>query len=152
MRTCITIPRNKMPAFMAHEVVKLRFEVRPQPEWIVRDYQELSSWEWDCPYKISLACDRCFSDEQMASRLKYYRPYSPGQVLVVREDWSMECGGVIFRAEYESTDCAYSIAGVRFRSASTMPVKFSRSKARVLTIDVEHGQTWDYVIELVKEE
>lgn len=147
MRTCITIPQSQMGAFMAFEVVKLRFEVKPQPEMLrfPNDTEDFYFW-----YGIGRP------ERTLVPWLLHYCPYSPGQLLAVREAWTRvepNPEGIILRSECCNLVIeAIRKRGLRWRSAATMPIEFSRSKARVVTVKVKHRQAWDYIIEAVKEE
>ena len=99
-----------------------------------------------------------------AAGIVRWAPFAPGETYWVRERWGLGTGdgvkmGVNVQVEtdpwcvevpQEHREAAYAIwdkVHPNWQPASTMPQWASRFTARCLSVNLEHGEVWEWVIE-----
>ena len=132
MRT-YPLRQSQVPKFLAGATT-LRVPVRPQPEW--------DGFRWlyerrDCRREVFAA------EESLVTALTFDCPYTVGSELALTETWTQtHWADVHYKASSLVPDRYY------WRRAITMPAEFSRFKRRVVAVNVEHRELWEWVLEL----
>lgn len=131
--TTLRIPVRPQPHFPYDAEGLVRLFVDPEGElWYEATDKDGIPWTWPCLSGLSepIPC-----------------PYPVGSELALTEAWAMGWVDPFMPATvfYKADNC---LSGMQWRRAVTMPAEFSRFKRRILAVNVEHRELWEWVLEL----
>ena len=140
-RICLT--ESQARAFAAG-ATELRVPVKPQPYWIEAPVQEGNKWIGRYTDNANIVCPY----------LEVRCPHPVGSMVALTETyWEHKActNTIIFEADtlpFQRERGRWLRDWYSRRPAITMPAEFSRFKRRVKAVRVEHGELWEWVLEL----
>lgn len=161
----IALKQPQVPEFVAGATT-LWIPVKPQPTYNA----ELEMWAWP---DVCAGYASMYPEYALCGTLIEFCPYPVGSELALTETWratdvapAPDASWFDYRVEYRhgSGSCWHGLSAQRaaqlhvsllldwsqsvFNPPITMPAEFSRFKRRVTAVSVEHGELWEWVLEL----